>query len=225
MDKACLLHSLNIKGLVARETEKEWSGRVWDTCATWSCCGEKKDILLRWHYLSLILRTFIPCVPKCHLWLKTLNCKRFLMSHSFLFLCTLISYLTNVKTNKFVYFFLFFNQLDWWFSCWRAALLKAQRHHQILRKVFNTGGTTTQWDRRSTTGGQSRPPETCLDWTAAPSKVSHTRDANAGLSWQIQTPSQRLKYLWKPGATNTKLRQNPKTVSSKTSWWRLVQWH
>ena len=77
-----------------------------------------------------------------------------------------------------------------------------------LRKVFNTGGTTTQWDRRSTTGGQSRPPETCLDWTAAPSKVSHTRDANAGLSWQIQTPSQRLKYVWKPGATNTKLRQN-----------------
>ena len=86
-----------------------------------------------------------------------------------------------------------------------------------LRKVFNTGGTTTQWDRRSTTGGQSRPPETCLDWTAAPSKVSHTRDANAGLSWQIQTPSQRLKYVRKPGATNTKLRQNPKTVSSKTS--------
>ena len=94
-----------------------------------------------------------------------------------------------------------------------------------LRKVFNTGGTTTQWDRRSTTGGQSRPPETCLDCTAAPSKVSHTRDANAGLSWQIQTPSQRLKYLWKPGATNTKLRQNPKTVSSKTTWWRQVQWH
>ena len=111
MDKACLLHSLNIKGLVARETEKEWSGRVWDTCATWSCCGEKKDILLRWHYLSLILRTFIPYVPKCHLWLKTLNCKRFLMSHSFLFLCTLISYLTNVKTNKFVYFFYFSTNL------------------------------------------------------------------------------------------------------------------
>ena len=29
--------------------------------------------------------------------------------------------------------FLFFNQLDWWFSSWRAALLKVQRHHQILR--------------------------------------------------------------------------------------------
>ena len=79
-----------------------------------------------------------------------------------------------------------------------------------LRKVFNTGGTTTQWDRRSTTGGQSRPPETCLDCTAAPSKVSHTRDANAGLSWQIQTPSQRLKYVWKTRSHKHKTEAKPK---------------
>ena len=87
-----------------------------------------------------------------------------------------------------------------------------------LRKVFNTGGTTSQWDRRSTTGGQSRPPETCLDWTAAPSKVSHTRDANAGLSWQIQTPSQRPKYENQETQTqNWGKISHPKTVSSKTS--------
>ena len=121
----------------------------------------KNALFLRWHDLSLILHTFIPYVPKCHLWLKIKNCEQIA-----LFVVTLFPIPLHIDTifdkcenqQLCVIFFIF--QLTWLMiqllenSFVESAKTPPNSQMNItLRKVFNTGGTTSQWDRRSTTGG------------------------------------------------------------------------
>ena len=139
------------------------------------------------------------------------------MSHSFLFLCTLISYLTNVKTNKFVQFFYFSTNLT--------------NDSVVGEQLCWKRNDTTKFSEKCSTQ-EAQPPSGTADPLLG-GKVDHLRPAWTGpllplkfltLATLMPGCPDKYKHLVrdssmyeKPGATNTKLRQNPKTVSSKTS--------